>query len=257
MYLDPIAAKDAAGNDTGQVSDPAADVMAYLLSVPTDWKPETSATPELSADEMLALNDLTTVWLSASFPRLRAERFAKQGIDPSMASSVKVDERVLIGPFKDDSERAQKQLEYVARRSMSRYGCFGCHDIPGYEAAKPIGTPLANWGRKDPAQLAFENIGGFLASHGEFLPKRGQSNEDVNHESTGVGVTPAMAASPGDHSEEHSGGHGVDPLDEKYDADTGYFLQSLAGHSRQGFLWQKLRMPRSFDYETTKDEAIR
>ena len=54
----------------------------------------------------------------------------------------------------------------MARRSLSRYGCFGCHDIPGYETAKPIGTPLANWGRKDPSQLAFENIGEFLATHG-------------------------------------------------------------------------------------------
>ena len=57
------------------------------------------------------------------------------------------------------ANRTQRQLEYVARRSLSRYGCFGCHDIPGYETAKPIGTPLANWGRKDPSQLAFENIG--------------------------------------------------------------------------------------------------
>ena len=72
----------------------------------------------------------------------------------------------------DADERAQRQLEYVARRSISRYGCFGCHDIPGYETAKPIGTPLASWGRKDPSQLAFENIGQFLATHGEFMPTR-------------------------------------------------------------------------------------
>src|SRR3954453_9887612 len=40
VYLDPITEKDASGNPTGKVTDPAADVMAYLLSVPTDWKPE-------------------------------------------------------------------------------------------------------------------------------------------------------------------------------------------------------------------------
>src|SRR4029079_15680307 len=47
----------------------------------------------------------------------------------------------------------------------------------------------------------------------------------------------------------------------KFDNDTGYFLQSLASHERHGFLWQKLRMPRSFDYQTTQvkryDERLR
>ena len=39
--------------------------------------------------------------------------------------------------------------------------------------------------------------------------------------------------------------------------ETGYFLQSLISHQRHGFLWQKLRMPRSFDYEATQDQALR
>src|SRR5215813_11467396 len=73
------------------------------------------------------------------------------------------------------ANRTQQQLDYVARRSLSRYGCFGCHDIPGYETAKPIGTPLASWGRKDPSQLAFENINEFLSAHGEFIPQRGEA----------------------------------------------------------------------------------
>ncbi len=273
VYLDPITEKDASGNPTGKVTDPAADVTEYLLSVPTDWRPEvTVETPELSAGEKAALNDLTTVWLSASFPRLRAERFAKEGIDQNLASSVKVDERMLIGPFQDENDRAQRQLEYVGRRSLSRYGCFGCHDIPGYETAKPIGTPLASWGRKDPAQLAFENIGQFLATHGEFLPTRDRGNAPATNGDGGNEVahpaasaesdSPGLAAEPGHQAEaEHAEGHGVDPLDDKFDADTGYFLQALNSHERHGFLWQKMRMPRSFDYEATRtkryDERLR
>lgn len=268
VYLDPIQEKDPSGAPTGKVTDPAADVMAYLLSVPTDWKPEVAIpATELTADDRAALNDLTTVWLSASFPRLRAERFAKEGIDPGLASSVKVDERVLLGPFKDENDRAQRQLEYVGRRSLSRYGCFGCHDIPGYEAAKPIGTPLASWGRKDPAQLAFENINEFLETHGEFLPTRQvggaatkQGDAAVHHEGVGL-AGPELAATPGEGHLSASEGHGIDPLDDRFDNDTGYFLQSLGSHTRHGFLWQKLRMPRSFDYETTRtkryDERLR
>jgi cytochrome c2 len=245
LFLDPIAETDPTGAPTGRVTDPAADIRAFLLSVPTNWKPEQPVpAPQLTPDEMAALNDLTTVWLSASFPRRRAEKFAKEGIDPNLAAIVKVDEKVLLGGFKDDNDRAKRQLDYVARRSLSRYGCFGCHDIPGYEAAKPIGTPLASWGRKDTSQLAFENINEFLATHSQFVPTReGYS-----------------AHTEGEHEGGHTEAH-LDPLDDKYDGDTGYFLQSLMGHERNGFLWQKLRMPRSYDYETTRtkryDERLR
>ena len=38
----------------------------------------------------------------------------------------------------------------MGRKSISKYGCSGCHDIPGFEDAKPIGTGLADWARKTP-----------------------------------------------------------------------------------------------------------
>jgi cytochrome c551/c552 len=239
VFLEPIAEVDANSNPTGRVTDPAADIAAFLLGVPTDWQPEAPApTGALSANHQAALTDLTAVWLSASFPRRRAERFAAEGIPERLAASIKGDEQVLVGMTPDN--RSQRQLEYVARRSINRYGCFGCHDIPGYETAKPIGTSLANWGRKDTSQLAFENIGTFLATHGI----------------DGAGVA------HGAHGDDTGGhGHGLDPLDDQYDPDTAYFLQSLNSHQRNGFLWQKLRMPRSFDYETTRtkryDERLR
>ncbi len=263
VFLDPIAVNDASGNPTGKVTDPAADVMAFLLSVPADWKPEQPApTPELTDDEKQALNDLTTVWLSASFPRRRAERFAKDGIDERLADTVKVDEKVLVGGYKDDNDRAQRQLEYVARRSISRYGCFGCHDIPGYESAKPIGTPLASWGRKDTSQLAFENIDEFLATHGEFIPTSGGANKATGSGAPGnpTGHHDASAAAESAEAD-HGESQELNPLDDKYNQDTAYFLQSLNSHERNGFLWQKLRMPRSFDYEATRtkryDERLR
>ncbi len=253
VFLDPIVETDTSGNPTGKVSDPAADVMAFLLSVPADWQPEVAPpSRELSADEKQALNDLTTVWLSASFPRRRAERYASEGIDERLAARVKVDERVLLGKFKDDADRTQRQLEYVARRSIGRYGCFGCHDIPGFETAKPIGTPLASWGRKDPSQLAFENIGQVLATHG--------IDGTDNHVDASLRDANASLGETRPHEPE-AHAHGLDPLSDKYSSDDAYFLQSLNSHQRHGFLWQKLRMPRSFDYETTRtkryDERLR
>jgi cytochrome c551/c552 len=266
LFLDPIAETDPAGKPTGRVTDPAADIMAYLLSVPTDWKPEQAVqTQEMTAGEKQDLNDLTTVWLSASFPRRRAMDFAKDGIPARLEGAIKVDEKVLLAPYKDENDKTKRQLEYVARRSLSRYGCFGCHDIPGYETAKPIGTPLASWGRKDPSQLAFENIHEFLSMHGENIPQRSDIPRNPTPHHEGAASANSDAGAVGYTAEPGEGGHseseGLDPLSDKYDSDTAYFLESLVSHERNGFLWQKLRMPRSFDYETTRtkryDERLR
>src|ERR1051326_5127435 len=51
----------------------------------------------------------------------------------------------------------QKNL-YVGERLISRYGCFGCHNIPKFEKAQPIGTELTEAGSKLISQLDF----GFL-----------------------------------------------------------------------------------------------
>ncbi len=245
LFLEPVVEVDAAGQPTGQVTDPAADIAAFLLSVPTDWQPSNAPPgPELTADEERALEDLTAVWLSASFPKRLATTYAREGIPDRLAGTVKIDERGLLQQNMTPANRTQQQLDYVAKRSLSRYGCFGCHDIPGYETAKPIGTPLANWGRKDVSQLAFENIGAFLATHGL------EAESHVAESDSSLGET---------RPHEHGGGHGLDPLE--LDPDTGFFIQSLNSHQRIGFLWQKLRQPRTFDYAATKtkryDERLR
>jgi cytochrome c551/c552 len=236
VFLEPIGETDAAGALTGRVTDPAADIMTFLLGVPAQWQSEVPTVERgLTAQEAQDLEDLTAVWLTPSFQSKRlAARYAREGIPERIAGTVKVDELVLVGTLTDQN-RVERQLEYVARRSISRYGCFGCHEIPGFEGAKPIGTPLASWGRKETSQLAFENIAQFLATHGI------------------DGKQPANAG----HGE--SAGHELDP--QKVDGDTGYFLQALLGHQRNGFLWQKLRMPRAYDYQTTVnkryDERLR
>ena len=48
----------------------------------------------------------------------------------------------------------QKNL-YVGERLISRYGCFGCHSIPKFENAQPIGTELTEAGSKILAQFDF------------------------------------------------------------------------------------------------------
>ena len=207
VFLDPIQEKDAAGNPTGKVTDPAADVMAYLLSVPTRLEAggaSAAAAAYAGRDERAQRSDDR---VAVGVVPAAASRAICEGrhSDKSLESRVKVDERVLVGRFQNDpNDRAQRQLEYVARRSISRYGCFGCHDIPGYETAKPIGTPLASWGRKDPSQLAFENIGEFLTTHGEYMPTRKHGQHAWRRQAASprhaASAVRALAANPGDHA---------------------------------------------------------
>ena len=51
-----------------------------------------------------------------------------------------------------------EKLNYAGERLIRQYGCFGCHEIPGFETAKPIGTELTAIGHKPLHQFDF----GFL-----------------------------------------------------------------------------------------------
>ena len=111
-------------------------------------------------------------------------------------------------------------LHYVGRKAVGRLGCFACHDIPGYESAKPIGTPLAEWGKKDPGRLAFEDIDNYVKSHfkkDQIVDSR--VDEDGHPRSVDKG-----------------------PLYEKF------YYDALMHKTREGFLYQKLQEPRSYDF---------
>jgi len=43
----------------------------------------------------------------------------------------------------------------LGERTIQRYGCFGCHIIPGFEKTPPIGTELSEAGSKHPDLLFF------------------------------------------------------------------------------------------------------
>src|SRR5690606_17554791 len=140
---------------------------------------------------------------------------------------------------------------------------FGCHDIPGFEDAKPIGTALADWGRKETSKLAFENIHKFLETHGI-------NPENPTHDAqaiVGAEASKRTATMPDDaegHAEHAAAGDArpddappaspghLDPA--TFSADDSYFVQSLNSHGRNGFIWQKLRYPRSYDYKTTRNK---
>ena len=55
----------------------------------------------MTSEEERALKDLTTVWLSASFPKKwRPRSMRRKAFRSNSAATVKVDEKMLVGEFK-------------------------------------------------------------------------------------------------------------------------------------------------------------
>ena len=106
-----------------------ADITAYLSTLKNaDW--ESKAAPQTDSK---ALDDVVYEFLRASSTEVKAKAdLAAMNAD-------------------------QKNL-FAGEKLIGRYGCYACHNVPGFENAQPIGTELTEAGSKLISQLDF----GFL-----------------------------------------------------------------------------------------------
>ena len=120
-------------------------------------------------------------------------------------------------------------MRSVGKKAVNRLGCYGCHDIPGFENVKSIGVGLNDWGKKPADRLAFEDIGNFFKEHYYPVPSLRDKFGTPVH-----GI-----------KEEH--GKKLEPYEK-------FYKDVLLGHNpeRMGYLNQKLRDPRSYDYNRTR-----
>ncbi len=107
----------------------AKDITAYLMSFNNN---EFENINDVVMDS-IELNHISLNWLKKMYPEKQAEE-------------------ILSGM--DDDEL----IDFVAEKSIRFYGCFGCHNIPGFEDAKPIGTELTMEGSKPVDKLDFGYI---------------------------------------------------------------------------------------------------
>lgn len=239
-----------------QTIDPAADIAAFLLSQ-RDAEGKLVESPEGKpvldevgpkrfepiAWEKDSLTELVGLYLKKAIGSVKADETLKSGAYPAadaarvQAAASPPDEIELVeGPITDDS-----MLRYIGRRTISRYGCYGCHDIPGFEKARPIGTGLQDWGRKDPTKLALEHIEEYLHHHGE---PDGSSTAERAERAVQGGLNGNLT-----------------PAEQQSEGSASFFYGQLLTHGRAGFFWQKLRDPRSYDYKKIEtkgwDERLR
>lgn len=123
----------------------ASDIASYLASLKKDgWSAKRPA-----VDEKL-LQEIASEYLGNQVSLSEGERKLKAALAAGNA------------------DRREAML-YVGRKFILRQGCFGCHDIPGFEKETPIGTELSDWGSKDLDKLDFGN---FLFTHPPRMEKR-------------------------------------------------------------------------------------
>src|SRR5262245_21265816 len=85
---------------------------------------------------------------------------AKANPDAKATDDTLLDYLKNVMPFEDAKARLQtwdpkqRQIE-LGQRAISRYGCFSCHDIKGFEKAQSIGTDLSEEGTKLVTRLDF------------------------------------------------------------------------------------------------------
>ena len=261
VLLEPVILSD------GRVSDPAADAVAYLMKSTEGWEPKDIPDSSLSGDERLALEELATLYLEGRFAAAKAGDVLQNGLPEG--DPIRGDEKVFVGLAA--AERDEVLLNYVGKKTIGKLACYGCHDIPGFEDSKPAGAALADWGRKDPSRIAFEQVAHFVMhdlAHGK---QHAHAGHQAGLDAHGKTVSEGHADQGHDEALVHAGDsadalgsselayrldeHTAHLSPESLDPDTGYFLEKLLGHEREGFLWQKLRQPRSYDYKKVENKS--
>jgi cbb3-type cytochrome oxidase cytochrome c subunit len=178
-----------------QVSEQdAADIAAWLISVPATWPHQVEVLPLDSKEVKEGIDELVDLYLRKS------KTYKGRSL---LLAEVK---STVAGMGQDE------KLMYLGERTISRLGCFGCHTIPGFEEAKPIGTPLSDWGIKSPAKLDFGHIT-------EYINDITPNADDKSRDGT--------------------------PLN---------YQEAVVHQTRNGFLFQKLHRPRSYDYKKNNED---
>ncbi|SIO67279.1 Cytochrome c [Singulisphaera sp. GP187] len=131
----------------------SANIAAWILSVPGEWPVLVDVPAADSPTVKEGLDELVRLYVSKG-------GYKRNGKLESVPLS-KVDDFVATELSQED------KLLFLGEKTISRLGCFGCHNINGFETAKPIGTPLNGWGTKSPTKLDYGHIAEYLIDKNE------------------------------------------------------------------------------------------
>ncbi|MFO0927655.1 MAG: c-type cytochrome [Gemmataceae bacterium] len=274
----------------------ANDVATWLLSQKTGWQ---GKPPEPQAPTLQDYVKLARVYLAKAPGVTRTDLDAYLPADGKPAG-IPADRLAAFPRDAEERKLVQGQVDeaalkwYVGRKAIGRLGCYACHDIPGFETAKPIGVGLNDWGRKDNERIAFEDGAAFAREHFNLISVRKTRPEvearvkaiEAKEEKDRTGaekkelktLQDQIAAQPRiaelERQQQSKGLRGAEareleelrPLkffapseDGKRPPMEEFFFHALEHHQREGFLQLKLAEPRSYDYNRLRpwDDRLR
>ncbi len=127
----------------------AADIASWVLSVKGEWPKKVELPDVDSAEVQPGINELVKLFVTKGGWK-----------DPASGKTQSVSLSEVDGFV--ESLKTDDKLMYLGEKTIGRLGCFGCHNIAGFETYKPIGTALNGWGIKSPAKLDFGHITEYL-----------------------------------------------------------------------------------------------
>jgi cbb3-type cytochrome oxidase cytochrome c subunit/predicted nucleic acid-binding Zn-ribbon protein len=129
------------------------------LKNPKQYYPDTNM-PNLRLTDQEAA-DLTAWLLSSRDPRFENVRLPavdKTERDNLVLSYLQNLNTVERSKAKLAAMSDQERNVYLGEQTVAKYGCYGCHDIAGFENTKPIGTELTQEGSKPVHQFDFGHV---------------------------------------------------------------------------------------------------
>lgn len=147
-----------------------ADIIDYLLGF-KDEKFEALDVPEFNSSYIPLVKDM--------WEEYRGKDAQGRQRDPNAVSGEMGD--------LNDPNRLATVLSFLGERSMSRRGCFGCHNVEGHLYDMPIGVELTKEGNKDIHQFDFGRVPKYVKAEVK-NPVTGEM------EKTKVGVIPHTRA---------------------------------------------------------------
>jgi cbb3-type cytochrome oxidase cytochrome c subunit len=199
----------------------AADIAEWLLAQPAQDLGAEWAELAVAQPDQETLQNLARVYLVRMLSKTDMNNLLKgEKLSTSVVSDLPKDEQDLANNYSDATLK-----RYLGKKAVARQGCYACHDIPGFDNAKPIGVGLNDWGKKPADRLAFEDIANFIKQKYHVV-------ESLTDEQ----------GKPNAHAKD-----GKPPYEQ--------FFAEMLDHthrSREGYLHQKLVDPRSYDFGRVK-----
>jgi cytochrome c2 len=131
--------------------------LAAWLKNPKSYNPETRMPDLRLADDEIA--DLVAYLMGRpAQPEFKSAHAPKAdaGERDALVFEYLTQTRSVVDARSDLAKMSTKDKDlYVGEKIIAHYGCYACHNIPGFEKAKPIGVELSEWGNKPVHLLDF------------------------------------------------------------------------------------------------------